>query len=198
MIPSYGWLAHRPDIVRDETWFGIPLRQDPPLPTRWEEFTFARDALASREPGVVLDAACGFEPGVHIMPEIAASLGWHVEAVDLTPPLPTGAFGVGYPEHELIQRWVGDIIKLPYETASIDAYMCISAFEHMAVETRVLALQEAIRVLRLGGIFILTMDWLEPAGYVEALSPGFDFGEEIPFEGEPLNPKVSFLLGVRR
>lgn len=195
---SYGWLPHLSRIVRDESWFGIPLRQDPPLPTRWEEFTFVRDVLDSVEPGRVLDAACGFEPGVHIMPEIAARLGWDVEALDLNPPMTSGAFGVGFPEDPRISRVIGDMTSTSYADASFDAYLSVSVLEHLTSLDAIRSIAEAYRVLRPGGLFILTMDNMEPDQITYTFAPLFDFGSEVLLEGDPLTPEVSFVTGVKR
>lgn len=192
---TYGWLTHNPHIIREASWFGIPLRQDPPLPTRWEEFTFVASLLRVFPPGRVLDAACGFEPGVHIMPEIMSSLGWEVEAVDLTEPLEIGAFGEGFPEDPRIRRSLGDITDLKeFEDASMDAYVCVSVFEHLEPHDMVKALREAFRVLKPEGLFVLTMDELDPTCFEGMFSSTF---EEIVFEGEDLSPKVSFLTNAQ-
>lgn len=197
---SYGWLAPRPDIQRDESWFGMYLQ--PSLETRWEEFTFTRDALRvywsvdeTEAPPTLLDMGCGFEPGVHIMPEIAASEGWQVEAIDkLDAPGPTHLWSQNKP-HPLIRRRILDMRQTDYPDAHFDAVLSISVLEHVSPADRAATFAEARRVLRPGGKLIVTMDGLLPI-----LVPGFTFGERVvPREklhnniGQP----VSFMVGTR-
>lgn len=186
----YGFLSENSSIERTPEWFGIPLRED--LPTRWEEFTFGAKVLQSREPGSLLDAACGFEPGVHIFPQIAASLGWRVKALDLQPPWE------GYPEDPLIERLTGDITALPFADSTFDAAVCISALEHMEPEVQKRGLEEMVRVCKPGATFALTIDRVSPLPYVEFLRGLVYFDYEEPFRGVHLEPAVSFLWGTRR
>lgn len=184
---SYGWLAPRADIVRERSWFGVEL--DPTLKTRWEELTFARDALASVEPGYVLDAGCGFEPGVHVMPEISAGLGWHVEALDLKRQS-------GFVPDPLINRRMLDMSATDYPDAWFDAYVSVSVLEHLSPGQRDRALAEAMRVLRPGGLFIATMDAVWPK-----IDLPCEFGDPaVP--AVPLltvtNAPVAFMSGVRQ
>ena len=196
---SYGWLSKRDDITRDETHFGIPLRQDPPLQTRWEEFQFVKEVLAELPTGLLIDAACGFEPGVHIMPEIAASLGWEVIALDKVKPLPIGAFKKPFPKNEKILRVQDDILDLSYPDNHFDAYICISALEHLTGDMRLRILIEAWRVLRPKGTLIVTMDEKNPRDHVDIIGHVlFDFGEEQEFIGEATSPAVAFLVGTKR
>lgn len=188
----YGWLAPRPEIPRDDSWFGMYLK--PSLETRWEEFTFARDALGP-VPGRVLDAGCGFEPGVHIMPEVAASIGWEVEAIDtLNAPGPTHLWAANAP-HPKITRRIMDMRKTSFPDEHFDAFLSISVLEHVTVEDRRATMFEARRVLKPGGKLIVTMDGLPPM-----LVPGFAFGERVVPEVQLKNDlgwPVSFMVGTK-
>ena len=210
---SYGWLSPRPEIPRDETWFGLYLK--PTLETRWEEFTLARDELAaslvswacshhecdyrglkcSTVPRL-LDMGCGFEPGVHMMPEIAAGIGWEVEAIDiLQAPGPTHLWESN-PPHPKIRRRLMDMRKTDYPDAHFDAVLSISVLEHVSPVDRMHTFDEVRRVLRPGGKLIVTMDGLPPI-----LALGFEWGERVTPENKLKNDlgwPVSFMVGVKQ
>lgn len=150
-----------------------------------------RDTLRTRSPGRLLDAACGFEGGVHIFPEIAGHDGWKVDAVDLQAP-------VGIPTHPNVTRWKADICVPWNPPRAYDAYVNISVMEHLTPEDRTAAIVAATVMLKRGGIFVITMDELPPYEVVEKFSDLYDFGSEVPFEGDHLSPTVSFLVGTRR
>jgi len=187
---SYGWLAPRPGIPRTDEWFGLPLQKT--LETRWEEFTFVRDTLRgvkheSVEDWGAIDAGCGFEPGVHIMPEIMARAGWHVTAVDLK----SGCMPMK--DHPLIDRVKGDMLDTPYADSSFDAYVSVSVLEHLSIKDREQAMTEATRLVKPGGLLVVTMDGCWPR-----MDLPFDFGEPvIPMDpllnniGQP----ISFMVG---
>jgi len=103
---SYGWLPYMDFIARDDLWFNIEL--DPTLPTRWEEFSFVQGELKKRSVGRVIDLGCGFAPNIHIMPQIASSIGWQVDAIDLRPPM------LGFPDDPLINRIHGNMTDLDH------------------------------------------------------------------------------------
>lgn len=170
---SYGWLTRIRNIVRDESWFGVDM--DPTLDTRWEEYTLAAECLKKDEPGIVLDAGCGFEPRVHVMPEIAAELGWRVEAIDLLQGKSwEHLFHLWdtFEPHPRIRRRVMDMCDTDYPDAHFDAYLNISTLEHVARSERRRALNEAHRVLKPGGRIVVTMDGCWPIA-----DERFDFGE---------------------
>lgn len=192
---SYGWLEPRLDIVRDRSWFGVDM--DPTLCTRWEEFTFARDQLWPGDH--VLDAGCGFEPRIHVMPEIAAEMGCTVEAIDSLDPYWKGASEAWarLPAHPSIARNVMDMRATTFPDAHFDVVLSISVLEHSSPEDRRASLTEFARVLKPHGLLVVTMDALWPSPTV----PGFTFGAPVvppePLFSEDRQP-VSFLLGTRQ
>lgn len=191
----YGYLPPNPSIPRDETAFGRPLRPD--LPTRFEEFQFVRDELRHTlaahpwDRPSLLDAACGFEPGVHIFPEIAEADGWFVRAVDLKEPWP------GFPPSKYILRTKADITEPYFAPESFVAAVCISALEHMTPETQLAAVKEIWRVTRPGGRVVLTIDGADPHKTAANLEPWFDFGDYIHSE-DRLPFDVAYFSGVRK
>jgi ubiquinone/menaquinone biosynthesis C-methylase UbiE len=191
---AYGWLAQRFARTEDKSVhvFGMPLRQD--LPTRFEEFLFVRDAVSSLDGASkkVLDAGCGFEPGVHILPEVLAGLGCEVVALDLKKPMP------GYEKRGNIKRVKGDFASLKYEDNTFDFVTCVSVIEHLNTETMAAAIKEFYRVLKPLGALILTMDRFSPSMIIKLGEPlGFSFGKEIPFTGTMLHPAVSWLVAQK-
>ena len=56
-----------------------------------------------------------------------------------------------------IKQVHGDALALPFEDNTFDRVVCVSVLEHIA-EGHIKATQEAIRVLKPGGIALLTMD----------------------------------------
>lgn len=188
---SYGWLGHMDFIARDELWFKIPL--DPELPTRWEEFSFVQGELRKRSVGKLIDLGCGFEPKVHIMPQIASMLGYTVEAVDLRPPQ------LGFPIDANIARVYGNITDLNYPNNVFDAAICISTLEHFSAENKIKTTIEAWRILKPGGTLIITMDEQEPEIFVDIFGKAlFDFGDRVDDPEQHLDPHVSFLVGDKR
>lgn len=202
---SYGWLAPRPDIKRDTSWFGVDL--DPTLRTRWEEFTLARDALEAhgnlvwlssrvyQGPARLLDMGCGFEPRVHVMPEIATVVGWEVEAIDiLDAPGPTHLWAHN-PPHPRIRRRLMDMRHTDYPDEHFDAVLSISVLEHVSPADREATYAEARRVLKPGGLLVITMDGNWPTHV-----SGFRFGDpvipQVPLTND-LHQPVCFLVGSK-
>lgn len=168
MRPSHGWLSRRPDIRRDGAWFGLDLEKS--LPTRWEEYTFARSALRQIPKGWALDAGCGHEPRVHMMPLIAANEGWSVDAIDLKdgkyPMIP----------HPAVKRGLVDMLHSGYEDEAFDVILSISVIEHLdPITQRPRMFSEIERMTKPGGWFIGTFDGMWP----KVDLPSFDLGKPV-------------------
>lgn len=56
-----------------------------------------------------------------------------------------------------IIHMAGDARKLPFENGQFDRVVCVSVLEHIPTD-RIKALQECVRVLKSGGVAMLTMD----------------------------------------
>lgn len=52
-----------------------------------------------------------------------------------------------------------NIESLPYENEQFDLMYCVSVLEHTSMETQKKALQEAYRCLKVGGTFLVTVDY---------------------------------------
>lgn len=187
---SYGWLAKDTSIERNDSWFGVPLQHD--LPTRWEEFTFAREQAAERFSGYAIDAGSGANPQQHILPLILERLGWNIVAIDKDPR------SAKMPSGDRLERVVADMRLMPIVGAWADAIFSISVLEHVSESDRREFVAEAARVADVGALLVVTADQLQPAELTALFANDFDVGDEIPFDGEHLSPKVSFVTGVRR
>ena len=97
--------------------------------------------------------------GVTFFPLVVANLGCQVIPVDVDPigeidypkviqaiPLKSGN----------VKFKKGDALSLPFEDGSIDCLYCISMLEHIPQCVKII--DEVVRVLRNGGLFILTFD----------------------------------------
>jgi SAM-dependent methyltransferase len=186
MIASHGWLSRSSYRGPIE---GVEF--DYTLPTRNEEYALVAEVFRDLPFGYrVLDAGTGFIPNWHVAPYILSALDCEVKALDLNPA------HLSMPEDPYVDRFVGDITDTQLDDHSCDAVICISVLEHCTPDVRSAFVAEAHRVLRPGGLLLITADELDPAAYGPLLA-GFDIGELVPFEGEHLSPRVSFALARR-
>ena len=69
----------------------------------------------------------------------------------------------------------GDAREIPYGDATFDAVLCIAMFHHVAEEDRCRAFRDILRVLRIGGVGILTCWSVEQPEYSKFIfSEGLD------------------------
>jgi ubiquinone/menaquinone biosynthesis C-methylase UbiE len=178
--PEAVWHVHVPEWSE---------REHAPFPTRRTEYHFVAQALDDVPRGLVCDAAAGFNPEIHLLPEIIGAMGFDVVAVDRTEA------SLVMPQRSRVVRYRGDATRLPLLDATCIAWVCISALEHMTRQEMIGVVGEAKRVLVPGGVAIATVDEIEPAA-VQALFAGFGFetGELIPFEGQHLEPRVAWCV----
>jgi SAM-dependent methyltransferase len=101
----------------------------------------------------LLEAGCG--PGQWVA--MAASRGWEAIGVDWSPSLMERAAA----EVQNARFLVGDIRRLPIADASVGSVMSLGAIEH-AIEGPEAALREFRRVLRPGGVALITVPFLGP------------------------------------
>lgn len=162
-------------------------------PTRWEEFAFIVDSLDSiPRPLTVLDAGCGFNPEVHVLPIILGVTCATVIGVDANPAV------LDMPPHPNVTWTHGDLTALDLPDASVDYYCSISVFEHLSHESLHAGLAEARRVVKPGGFLLATVDWTPPAWLASTMRLyGFDAGQEVATTGEHLSPTVAWCRAMR-
>lgn len=161
------------------------------FPTRFEEFWFVLENVA---PGsVVIDAATGFNPEIHILSELLAERNCTVTATDLHPKT------LDLPAHPNITRVVEDIRESRIPNDCADYWVCVSVLEHMQPEDGRKALEHAYRILRKGGMVILTADEILPSILAEMCrSIGFRVSYACN-EGRDysMTPSVAYLIGQK-
>lgn len=97
----------------------------------------------------ILDLACGY--GRFTIP--LAKQGYSIEGLDITPSLISEARKVAERKRIKLSFKLGDMRKLPYETGSFDAIICMwNAFSELYKEKdQVKAIKEMLRILKKGG-----------------------------------------------
>src|SRR5262245_6252807 len=126
------------------------------------------------------------------MPEIMAKMGFDVVAVDSNP------LSLAMPQRAGVVRVTGTILVLPYLDCGADAWVCISTLEHMSEPERFMALREGWRVLKPGGLAVVTTDETEPAQLKEWLDQcGFQTGSVAPLHLRMLSPRVAWGIARR-
>jgi len=190
MIISARWLEPRPELSRDFREVHI----DEVHKTRVEEFTFVRDTLLDTwNVNEIMDAGTGFAVGAHMLPYILGDCGYQVYAVDKDPRT------LEMPEHESVSRILADICDLMIPGDCVDAWVCVSVLEHLTSEQVGQALDEGYRMLRPGGLAIVTMDNASPEKLTALLQEhDFAVGSPDPTEPDtPLSPPVGAIVAMR-
>lgn len=185
MNNGYGWLAKRSEDRSSGTLFGVEL--DPNLPTRWEEFRWARDTALALGVEIVLDAGSGYIPNWHILPALLSRANIDVFAIDNDPR------SREMPELECVNRELADMTDLSrFADNAFDAVFSISVVEHVSADERAAFFREALRV---APHLVLTCDEIEV--HDEAREAGWNIGDRVLFAGAMLSPSVSWLIASR-
>jgi 2-polyprenyl-3-methyl-5-hydroxy-6-metoxy-1,4-benzoquinol methylase len=128
-------------------------------PFRKLEYSFTLDALLDHlQPGDrFLDAGSGVTPLAHVL----AARGIRAEACDADGRVITGLQQLDsdriYASH--VAYAIEDLTHLSYPDASFDAISCVSVLEHIPAPHDQRAVRELLRILRPGGILVLTIDF---------------------------------------
>lgn len=184
---SYGWLTRDPSPHDTINGFRIDRAK---FPTRFEEYKFALETLATVPTGVLVDAGAGFNPEIHNFAYMAESQGWTVLATDANPE------SLQMPSAPKLTRWLEDIVTGVYTRGlEADAYCCISTLEHLQPTQQVVMMETIAETVRPGGIVVLTADFMAPRRLAALLRyGGFEVGEVEALHGEYLVPRVAWAV----
>lgn len=130
---------------------GIPASQFLPLRVYLkiaERYTFALTFMNNESR--VLEAPCGFGYGAAYLAKLCKS----VEAVDIAED--NIRFAKGAYRQPNVHWNRGDVTCLPYAAEEFDVYVSFEVFEHLAVDMTAKHVEEAYRVLKKGGKFIIS------------------------------------------
>jgi SAM-dependent methyltransferase len=119
---------------------------------RWE-YPWALERAPLPVGSRVLDIGCG----ASIFPLYLAESGHRVVACDREVP-------TRHATTPNLSYLRGDLTAIPIVSATFDAVFCISVIEHLEGERIAIALSELRRVLRPGGLLLLTTDFYRQAG----------------------------------
>lgn len=143
---------------RIASWFvDLETIEQGSINSRLIEYPFVLQKLIPRTPGKVLDVGCA-DGGNFLAPTLAA-LGWQVYGIDIRP------FKLTHPNFRHVR---GDIRRTDFSDAFFDYAYAVSTLEHIGLAGRygisrddaegdVKAVREVRRVLRPGGIFLVTV-----------------------------------------
>ena len=128
----------------------------------------------------ILDAGCGGSD----FPFYLSSLGNEVCGVDVQGSSQGGQFGI---DRTLKEKWgvpldirVEDIRKMSWEDNSFDRVFCISVLEHLENANEIArAIAEMRRVVKWGGLIIITIDFLLEG----TILPRWDYRKDIIHSG---------------
>ncbi len=133
---------------------GIPASQFLPMVNYLkiaERYIFASEFLDKlSKSGNILEAPCGFGYG-------AAYLSKYYKEVDALDIAEENIIFSKQAFRQANIKWAtGDVTALPYMDNKFDAYVSFEVFEHLPVDTAKRHIEEAFRVLRNGGRFIIS------------------------------------------
>ena len=157
-----GHAAERGDRYEStrRSWEEIWSRADVPRELATMSYPRAREILRAYLPllprdGVILEAGSGL--GAVLL--TLQPLGYRIHGLDYA----LGALRATRSHEDSLPLLAGDVHQLPYASGSLAAYLSFGVLEHFE-HGMAPALREAIRVLRPGGLLVLTIpypNWLE-------------------------------------
>ncbi|NOK63606.1 MAG: hypothetical protein GFH27_549297n54 [Chloroflexi bacterium AL-W] len=135
-------------------------------PFRKLEYSFVLDVLLNhlQTGDCYLDAGCGVTPLAHTV----AMRGVHVEACDgdkrqiseMQRFRPERIYGTE------VRYKTQDLTKLTYRDATFDAVSCVSVLEHIPAPQDQQAIKELMRVLKPGGVLVVSVDFTPTTQHV--------------------------------
>lgn len=134
-------------------------------PFRKLEYSFVLEALQERLlPGQrYLDAGCGITPLAHVV----AGSGIEADACDGDERLIADIQRLGTDKlyGSRVNYRAEDLTALSYPDQSFDAVSCVSVLEHIPAPYDQVAVRELMRVLKPGGLLVITVDYTPPAAH---------------------------------
>jgi len=130
---------------------GIPATQFMPASGYLKtmlRYNFASNFIQKNDE--ILDAACGFGYGSAYFSKTCKK----VYALDIAKE--NVKFGRNTYPFENIEWIEGDVSKLPFENSKFDVYVSFETFEHLPLNLIDRYIKEAVRVVKNGGLFILS------------------------------------------
>ncbi len=130
---------------------GIPASEFLPAATYMriaERYIFASRYIP--KDGCILEAPCGFGYGAAYLSKKCQQ----VVALDIAED--NIAFAKAAYRQQNINWTIGDVTELPYEDGKFDAYVSFEVFEHLPEDIAIKHIEEAYRVLKSGGSFLIS------------------------------------------
>lgn len=153
---------YRSDARTPEFWDRL-WDLDPPRPQSGEKISLWYRSLFHRwlpRDGLIVEAGCG---NGNVMRTLT-SAGYQVEGLDFAPR----AIDASRRIDPAGRYRLGDVRDLPYSTGSLAGYLSFGVVEHFDDATRAGILAEAARVLRPGGIAVITTPYFSPIRQLRA------------------------------
>ncbi|MEM8530186.1 MAG: class I SAM-dependent methyltransferase [Chloroflexota bacterium] len=135
-------------------------------PFRKLEYSFVLDVLLNHlQPGNrYLDAGCGVTPLAHTIAmrgiQVDACDGDERQITELQRLRPERIYGSN------VRYLTQDLTKLTYQSETFDAISCVSVLEHIPSPLDQEAIKELLRVLKPGGVLVVSVDFTPPAPHI--------------------------------
>jgi 2-polyprenyl-3-methyl-5-hydroxy-6-metoxy-1,4-benzoquinol methylase len=139
-------------ILREYLTGGVDSIIFSPIYARCTEFPLTLNRLEPRDGLIILEVACGWTP----LPKILRDMGCQVIGIDLSPQAILCAARARWNRHAASSFLQSDAMALPFDDETFDRVFSISAVEHFATEVERQTMKEIGRVLRPGGIAVIT------------------------------------------
>lgn len=114
------------------------------------ELIYSKSLNIIKDTDIVLDCACGVGWGTYKLSKKAK----HITGVDICQEAIDYA-NINYPGDN-INYSQGDILNLPFKDGIFDVFNCIETFEHVPHHDIIKLIEEAYRVLKPNGLFLMS------------------------------------------
>lgn len=144
--------AHPKDLGFRDRWFG--LKRNRYKKKLYERYKFCSEYTKGKK---VLDIPCGVGWGTSLlkMPSFIIGVDISSEAIN---------YAKKHYENKNRRFYVGDMQFVPLKDDSVDVVICLEGFEHVTKDIGLRFIEESKRVLRSGGLLIMTCPVLNEYG----------------------------------